>query len=123
MQDIWIPVCSSQDLVDGGRGIRFPLTVAGENGVGFAIRYQGLARGYLNRCAHVPSELDWNEGNFFDASSRFLMCATHGALYAADTGFCVGGPCRGRGLRQVTVKESEGQVLWQPDDYLRPARA
>jgi nitrite reductase/ring-hydroxylating ferredoxin subunit len=68
-------------------------------------------------------ELDWNEGNFFDANSRFLMCATHGALHAADTGFCVGGPCRGRGLRQVTVKESEGQVFWQPDDYLRPARA
>ena len=26
----------------------------------------GVVRAYLNRCAHVPVELDWVEGEFFD---------------------------------------------------------
>ncbi len=88
------------------------------------MRYDGRAYGYLNRCAHVPMELDWSEGQFFESSGLYLMCATHGAIYAPDTGRCVGGPCRGGRLRPVQVDERdtpEGRaVFWLPDDELRP---
>jgi len=116
-------ICGSDALPDGGRGIRFPLTAGGEDGIGFAIRYGGKVYGYLNRCAHVPIELDWNEGEFFESSGLYLMCSTHGAVYAPESGRCAGGPCRGGRLRPVTVFEEDDQVFWTPDDYITPARA
>jgi nitrite reductase/ring-hydroxylating ferredoxin subunit len=119
-----VRVCASDELVDGGAGVRCAATYGGGEAVVFFVRYDGRAYGYLNRCAHVPMELDWSEGQFFESSGLYLMCATHGAIYAPDTGKCVGGPCRGGRLRPVQVDERdtpEGRaVFWLPDDVLRP---
>lgn len=115
-----IPICASSSLEEGGRGVRFPVHAGGGAGTGFAVRYDGKVYAYLNRCAHVPIELDWNEGDFFDSTGLYLMCSTHGALYTPDTGACVGGPCRNGKLRPIDVLESDGQVFWCPDAYIRP---
>jgi nitrite reductase/ring-hydroxylating ferredoxin subunit len=123
MDDTAIHICASETLQEGGKGVRFRVTAGGEDTTGFVIRYDNTVFGYLNRCAHVPIELDWNEGDFFESSGFYLMCATHGALYTPDTGRCAGGPCRGGRLRPITVLEKEGQVFWQPDEYIRPALA
>jgi hypothetical protein len=32
----------------------------------FAIRYKGVVYAYLNRCSHVPMEMDYQAGRFFD---------------------------------------------------------
>ena len=72
---------------------------SGGEAVVFFVRYDGKPYGYLNRCAHVAMELDWSEGQFFESSGLYLMCATHGAIYEPETGKCVGGPCRGARLR------------------------
>jgi nitrite reductase/ring-hydroxylating ferredoxin subunit len=118
-----ILICDADALQDGGKGIRFPVTAGGQDATGFVIRFDGAVHGYLNRCAHVPIELDWNEGEFFDSSGLYLMCSTHGAIYLPESGRCAGGPCRGGRLRPIQVIERDGQVYWQPDDYLTPARA
>ncbi len=115
MTDAAIPVCASADLVDGGDGVRFPVGTRDGQTTAFVVRFQGLVRGYLNRCAHVGVELDWDPGKFFDRSGLYLMCATHGAIYAPESGRCAGGPCRGQGLRVVTVEERDGQVWFVPD--------
>jgi nitrite reductase/ring-hydroxylating ferredoxin subunit len=120
---VLIPVCASDALEEGGKGVRFPLTAGNEDATGFVVRYGGRVYGYLNRCAHVPIELDWNKGDFFEDSGLFLMCSTHGAVYDPATGYCAGGPCRGGRLRKLAVLEKENQVFWQPDDYVGPARA
>lgn len=117
-----IPICASDALEEGGKGIRFPVTAGGEAGVGFVVRFEQTVYGYLNRCAHVPIELDWNQGDFFESSGLYLMCSTHGAIYLPESGKCVGGPCRGGKLRPITVFEKNNQVFWQPDNYIRPAR-
>lgn len=120
-----VRICASGELVDGGAGVRRAARLGGDDVVVFFVRYDGRAYGYLNRCAHVPMELDWAEGQFFESSGLYLMCATHGAIYAPDTGKCVGGPCRGGRLRPVQVDERdtpEGRaVFWLPDGELRPA--
>ncbi len=119
--EIWI--CSSQDLTEGGKGIRFPVTAGEFDTTGFVIRNDGAVYGYLNRCAHVPMELDWTPGEFFEGSGLYLMCSTHGAIYDPKTGQCSGGPCRGGRLRVINVSEKEGNIFWSPDEFVRPARA
>ncbi len=118
-----IPICDASALEERGKGVRFPVTAGNEDASGFVVRFNGLVHGYLNRCAHVPMELDWNEGDFFESSGLYLICATHGAVYAPETGRCEGGPCRGRSLRRIEITEKDNQVFWQPDEYVRPARA
>lgn len=113
-----IEICASDVLRDGGRGVRFAIEWAGETVPAFAVRHQGRVVGYLNRCAHVAMELDWQPGEFFEPDAEFLMCATHGALYDPATGQCRGGACIGHGnLRALQLLEAEGRV------YVRLARA
>lgn len=103
-------LCASNELPEGGRGVRFLVEHNGRVGPAFAVRHVGCAVAYLNRCAHKLVELDWQEGEFFDAEQRYLVCATHGALYDPASGVCVGGPCRGAALTAVPVSEADGAV-------------
>jgi len=118
-----ILICAADAVVDSGLGVRFPVTAGGEDATAFVIRHGGTAYAYLNRCAHVPIELDWAPGEFFESSKMYLMCSTHGAVYIPATGQCAGGPCRGGRLRPIVVTERDGKLYWQPDDFVRPARA
>ena len=115
-------ICSSDDLATGGLGVRFE--VADENGTwpAFVVRHpQGVAA-YINRCAHLALELDWSRGYFFDLDQRYLICATHGALYTADTGECVSGPCNGSGLETLKVVETGGTVYLIDSRYSESCR-
>lgn len=118
-----IPICGASALEEGGKGKRFSVTAGGEDATGFVVRYGGQVYAYLNRCAHVPIELDWKEGEFFESSGLYLMCSTHGAIYEPESGKCAGGPCRGGRLRPIAVFETNGNIYWRPDDYVRPALA
>jgi nitrite reductase/ring-hydroxylating ferredoxin subunit len=113
------PLCNSQDLSDGGRAVPFDVNYASQTCRAFAIRYQGLAHAYLNRCAHVAMEMDWQPDRFFDDTGRWLLCATHGAVYEPDTGACRGGPCRG-GLVKIELVEAGGVVHWRSQYPLTP---
>ena len=104
-------VLNSADLKDGGKGLRFPLPGLGQNITGFVIRFKGVPYAYVNQCAHVSVELDWNEGDFFTAQQDFLICSTHGAHYRPDNGFCVMGPCKGKRLKPLQVIEQNGQII------------
>ena len=104
-------ICAGADVIEGGRGVRFSIDRHGVTEPCFVIRYKGLAHAFLNRCGHVPVELDWQEGEFFDSSGLYLICATHGALYAPDNGRCLGGKCNGKGLQPLPVCEIDGQIF------------
>ena len=116
-----IDICASAALLNGGQGVRFEVDIGGRNAPAFAVRYGGRAFAYLNRCAHVATELDWKPGMFFDFDAEYLLCSTHGAFYDPATGACRGGACNGYGgLRALNVVERDGRVLWQPDGYAEP---
>lgn len=104
-------ICTSAELQDGGDGVRFTVARPGGERAAFVVRFDGKVYAYLNRCAHVPIELDWLPGRFFDDSRRYLICATHGALYAPDSGRCVGGPCRNGRLEVLPIVERDGGVF------------
>ena len=106
-------ICPSSALADSGRGVRFEVEYFGEKAPAFVVRYRGRVHAYINRCAHVEMELDWQEGVFFDSDGRDLLCSTHGATYEASTGRCIGGPCNGSPLLKVLVEERDGNVYFK----------
>jgi nitrite reductase/ring-hydroxylating ferredoxin subunit len=68
-------ICAGSALPDGGCGLRFEVEWHGRREPAFVVRYRGRVHAYLNRCGHIPVELDWNEGEFFDISGLYLICA------------------------------------------------
>lgn len=103
-------ICLSAEVIERGPGVRFRVDRLGRPEPAFLIRFNGEVKGYINRCAHVPTELDWNPGEFFDSEGHWIICATHGALYHPGTGACMGGRCNGRGLQPLDVVERDGSI-------------
>ena len=118
-------ICHSSAVEDSGEGFRFTVRssdVASQVGEvdhrvdetlpAFVIRHDGIAHAYLNRCAHVAMELDWQPGQFFTNDKSALICASHDAQYLPDTGECISGPCpRGAKLIKLDIEEKNGQIF------------
>ena len=113
-------VCASADLVERGTAVLFDVVRYTERMRAFALRFDGQVVAYLNRCAHVPAEMDWQPGHFLDSDREFILCSIHGASYAPQSGRCVGGPCGRSGLVALTVGEVDGSVYWYPSRDTRP---
>jgi nitrite reductase/ring-hydroxylating ferredoxin subunit len=117
------PLCASADLAERGNAVVFDVLHFRQPARAFALRFDGKVVAYLNRCLHVPTEMDWQEGQFLDGDREFILCSIHGAAYEPSSGRCVGGPC-GRGtLTVIEVDELDGQVRWYPSRDTRPAFA
>ncbi len=113
-------LCRSDELIERGKGVVFDVMLWRQPARALALRIDGAVVAYINRCAHVPTELDWNPGEFLDAERTTIVCAVHGALYAPASGQCLGGPCgRGR-LMPVAVAERGGEVSWYPSRDITP---
>lgn len=114
------PLCPSVELAERGRAYVFDVLEYGRSVRAFALRIDGQVVAYLNRCVHVPAEMDWQPGEFLDSEREFILCSTHGAAYEPKSGRCVGGPC-GRGqLTALAVSERDGMVYWYPSRDIRP---
>jgi len=115
-----LPLCASDALADGGRAHVWDVVQWGQPARAFALRHDGQVVSYLNRCVHVPTEMDWQEGEFLDQDRRWIVCSIHGAHYEPTTGRCAAGPC-GRGqLTPIATEERDGQVWWRPTRDIRP---
>lgn len=114
------PLCASAELAERGRAWVWDVLQYGRPARAFALRFDGRIVAYLNRCAHVPTEMDWQEGQFLDMDKRWILCSIHGASYEPANGRCVGGPCGTGRLAPVQVIEMEGQVYWYPSRDIRP---
>ena len=108
-------ICNSDEVVESGKGVRFSVERYGRDVPAFVIRFRGVVYGYYNECGHVPAELDWMPGEFFDHSKLYLICSIHGALYAPDSGRCLGGRCQGKGLKPLNVREIDGKILLEQE--------
>ena len=115
-------LCPSTALVDSAEAYPFTVHYCGQNQTAFAVRYAGKVHAYLNRCTHVPMEMDYLPNQFFDLTGHWLICGTHGAMHAPQTGACMGGPCRG-GLVKIVLSELDGQVYWHTGPNLQPIHA
>ena len=116
-----VRLCASDKLTEKGNARAFEVLHFRQPARGFALRFDGEVVAYLNRCLHVPMEMDWQPDEFLDSGKEYIMCATHGAFYQPQTGRCVGGPC-GRGkLTAIDVEERDGVVYWYACPDTKPA--
>ncbi len=102
-------LCSLDELAEGEpRGF----TLAGEPPLELILLRRGEGvLAYRNRCPHTGINLEWLPDQFLDHSGRYLQCATHGALFRPEDGYCLRGPCAGDALEALPVVVKEGQVV------------
>jgi nitrite reductase/ring-hydroxylating ferredoxin subunit len=79
------------------------------------VRWDDRVYGYVNRCPHAGSPLDWTPDRFMSADGRHLQCATHGALFQVEDGICLRGPCNGAGLTPFRVTLTGDRVVASAD--------
>ena len=115
-----LPLCPAADLVERGKAVVFDVLLWGQPARAFGLRFDNALVAYVNRCAHVPVEMDWQPGEFLDHDKRWIVCSIHGASYEPADGRCVGGPCGRSQLMRVAVAEIDGQACWYPSADIRP---
>jgi nitrite reductase/ring-hydroxylating ferredoxin subunit len=96
--------------VPPGRTATLRLECGGRAVSAFVVNVEGRFSAYVNRCPHVGSPLDTWPNEFFTEDGRALVCSTHGALFAPDTGQCTAGPCAGDRLTPLPLSV-EGDTL------------
>jgi nitrite reductase/ring-hydroxylating ferredoxin subunit len=111
-------LCRLDDIPDGeGRGFRLG-DGAAELAI-FVVCEGHRAFAYLNACPHLGTPLDWGGfdgagGRFVSADSGNILCATHGAEFRPEDGFCLAGPCAGASLQPAEVSlDSDGVLRFQ----------
>jgi nitrite reductase/ring-hydroxylating ferredoxin subunit len=108
-----IDLCAVAELAEpGSHGFPLPPEAAHlEVESLFVVRREDAVYGYLNRCPHIGSPLEWQPHEFLDPEGAFIQCAMHGALFRMEDGFCVSGPCAGDSLAPVALEVIDGRVI------------
>ena len=116
---------SANSINEGGKGLRFTVrSLTPRPGLeeelipAFVIKYDTGFHAYLNRCGHIAVQLDFMPGEFFTDDGNTLMCATHGAEYAPDTGACLGGPSFGIGLEPLDTQVIDDEIVLNDSRYV-----
>ena len=96
--------------LEHGRSKKFTLRRGGRDLEALLVNYQGHHFAYVNRCPHTGITLDWVNNQFFSSDNRYLMCATHGAVFEPPSGECIWGPCVGLSLQRLPIVIDDGQI-------------
>jgi len=96
--------------LEPGTTKKFTMRRGGRDLEALLVNYQGTHFAYVNRCPHTGITLDWVNNQFFSADQRYLMCATHGAVFEPPSGECIWGPCVGLSLQSLPIEIADGQI-------------
>jgi nitrite reductase/ring-hydroxylating ferredoxin subunit len=102
--------CRTADLVPG-QTAKFRLACGARTVEGFIVNHGGRYAAYVNVCAHAGTPLDLWPNEFYTEDSRWLICATHGAIYDPESGLCVEGPCRDARLKPLPVTRAGDELI------------
>ena len=103
-------LCRLDELPNpGGRGFTFG-DLPHPFGM-FVVRQGDAVFAYANDCPHTHSPLDWVPDQFLDYSRTHIQCATHGAKFRIQDGYCLSGPCKGEALTPISVQILDGEVV------------
>jgi nitrite reductase/ring-hydroxylating ferredoxin subunit len=103
-------LCRLDDIpAPGSRGFTLGQGVEAEEF--FIVRDETGVYAYENNCPHRGGLLDWTPDRFLTRDKTHILCATHGAVFRMNDGFCVGGPCVGKSLSPVAITVRDGDVV------------
>ena len=97
-----IEILKEQFLHDSAT-VKFYFAMNNKKKSGFVVKKDQQFFVYLNECQHLEVELDWQENEFFEEEKKYIVCATHGALYEPSSGLCISGPCIGAHLKKLHI--------------------
>ncbi|NDY93786.1 Rieske (2Fe-2S) protein [Ideonella livida] len=81
----------------------------------FIVRHGEVLHAWRNACPHIPgAPMAWKRHAYLSPEGTQVMCHAHGARFEPDTGLCVHGPCLGRHLLPVPLRQ-------EADGWLRLA--
>jgi nitrite reductase/ring-hydroxylating ferredoxin subunit len=96
--------------LEHGMSKKFTMRRGGRDLEALLVNYGGTHFAYVNRCPHTGITLDWVNNQFFSSDNRYIMCATHGAVFEPPTGECIWGPCAGLSLQSMPIVIDDGQI-------------
>lgn len=96
--------------LEHGTSKKFTMRRGGRDLEALLVNYQGQHFAYVNRCPHTGITLDWVNNQFFSSDNRYIMCATHGAVFEPPSGECIWGPCVGLSLQSMPIEIDDGQI-------------
>ena len=77
----------------------------------FVVRRGDSFYAYQNHCPHTGVNLEWMPDQFLDMTGGMIQCATHGALFRIEDGYCLRGPCAGESLRPLKLELRDGALI------------
>jgi len=112
-----IYVCDLSSLEDpGARGVEL-VDDAGRGVSTVVVRRASEVFAYIDSCPHTGVGLAWLPDRYLDVEGEYLQCATHGALFTLERGYCVRGPCAGASLTPLEAVIDDGRVLVRPPGH------
>ena len=103
-------LCSLDDLDDPGTR-EFSVDREGRLQNVFLVRKGNDVFGYLNACPHAGQPLNRMRSRFLNLSETPLFCSAHAATFEIETGLCLGGPCAGKSLTQISLHRDGDEVF------------
>ncbi|MBF0128666.1 MAG: Rieske (2Fe-2S) protein [Alphaproteobacteria bacterium] len=108
-----VVLCRLEDIADpGSKG--FAIDIGGEQRRFFIVRKGTRVFAYVNACPHRGTPLDWKPDSFLDIDRERIQCASHGALFRMEDGFCTAGPCAAKSLEPFPIDVVDGRIVIRP---------
>ncbi|WP_076073139.1 Rieske (2Fe-2S) protein [Sphingomonas montana] len=98
-------------LIADGAARNFVLQLRAGRFHGFVVRQGADLFGYVDRCPHMGVPLAKELDDYLTPRGDLIACSWHSALFAIDTGLCVGGPCTGQRLTPWPVTVVDGTIV------------
>ncbi len=96
-------LCRLDEIPDpGSKGFEFG-EGAGLRSI-FVVRAGSEVHAYENSCPHTDGPLDWVPDQFLTLEKDMIQCATHGAVFRIEDGYCIAGPCTGDSLTPIPAR-------------------
>jgi nitrite reductase/ring-hydroxylating ferredoxin subunit len=102
-------LCSLADL-NATQGKSLTAEIMGQSLDIFVVRNDNGVFAYIDRCPHTGTPLEWQADHFLDDNNTHIVCATHGAQFRIENGYCFDGPCFGDSLTALPLSIEDNKV-------------
>ncbi|HID81321.1 MAG TPA: Rieske (2Fe-2S) protein [Chromatiales bacterium] len=106
-------LCKTTDL-DATQAKSLTAEIEGKTQDIFVVRNAEGIFAYIDVCPHTGTPLEWREDHFLDEEFSHIICATHGAQFRIENGYCFAGPCKQRSLTALPL-EINGNKIYLSD--------